>query len=53
LVIAQFEMPLEQVLENVSAKISDVRAAVNRRTAGVHFHRATRRIDRLKFFERA
>ena len=46
-------MPLEQILENVGAKISDVRAAVDRRPAGVHLHRATGRIERPELFELA
>ena len=50
---AQLEMPLEQIFENVSAEISDVRVAVDRRSAGVHLHFASRRIERMKFLERA
>ena len=50
---ALFEMPLEQILENVGAKISDVRVAVNRRPAGVHLDRASRRIERLEFLDLA
>ena len=44
-------MPLQQIFEDVGAKISDVRVVVDRRTARVHLHVATRRIERPKFFE--
>ncbi len=35
---ARFEMPLQQVLEDVGAEIADVRVIINRRPAGVHLH---------------
>ena len=52
LVTAQLEMSLQQIFENVGAKISDVREAVDRRPAGVHFHRVRSPIERPKLFER-
>ena len=52
-VTARFEMPLEQIFEDVGAKISDVRVAVNRRPAGVHLHRATVRIERPELLDLA
>ena len=33
---ARFEMPLQQILENIRPKISNVRLAINGRPAGVH-----------------
>ena len=51
LVTAQFEMALKQIFEDIGAKISNVRAAVNRRSAGVHTDLARTRIARLEFFD--
>ena len=48
---ARFQMPLEQILENVSAKISDVRVVIDRRSAGVHPHEFPRRIERRELFQ--
>jgi hypothetical protein len=47
-------MALQQVLKKIRPEISDVRVAVNRRTARVDFHLTTFWIERLKFlkFER-
>ena len=50
---AHFEVPLQQIFENVGAKISDVSAAVNRRPAGVDVDLAILRVARLKFFDLA
>ena len=50
-VTAHFEMSLEQILENIGAKISDVRVAVNGWPAGVHLHRATIRIERTELLD--
>src|ERR1043166_4634675 len=52
-VTAQFEMTLQEVFEDVSAKVANVRAAVNRRPAGVDVDLAVLYIARLKFFELA
>ena len=48
-------MTLQQILENVSAEISDVRAAVDGRPAGVDVDLRTSRPDRAadEFFELA
>src|SRR5205809_7369311 len=48
---ARFEVPLQQIFKNVSAKISDVRVAVNRRSAGVHGD--VRRVARSELLQRA
>jgi hypothetical protein len=48
---ARFEMALEQVFEDVSAKISDVRAAVNRRPTGVNVDLVRSGIARSELFE--
>ena len=50
-ITARLEMPLEQIFENIGAKISDVRAAVNSRPAGVHLHRTTIRIERTELLD--
>src|SRR5438132_1363895 len=47
---ARLEMALKQIFENVGAKISDVGAAVNRRSAGVDVDLAILRVAQLKFF---
>jgi hypothetical protein len=52
-VTSPFEMALEQVLENVRPKISDVGAAINGRTARVHAHPRGGGIARGKFLELA
>ena len=52
-VTARFEMPLQQVFENIGAKIPDVRVAVNGWPAGVHLHRATIRIERMELLDLA
>ena len=52
-VTARFEMPLQQIFENIGAKIPDVRVAVNGRPAGVHLHRATVRIERTELLDLA
>jgi len=44
---------LKQIFEDVSAKISDVCAAVNGRSTGVHADCARCRIARLEFFDLA
>ena len=48
---AHFEVPLQQIFENVGAKISNVRVAINRRSAGVH--RDIRRVTRGELLQRA
>ena len=53
LVTAQLEMSLEQIFEDVSPEISDVRAAVNGRSASVDADLAPCRIARLKVFQLA
>src|SRR4029077_19837458 len=47
------EVPLQGVFENVSAKIPDMRAAVNGWSAGVHADRSQGLIAGLKFFDLA
>ena len=51
LVTAGLEMSLQQIFEDVGAKISDVRVTVNRRSAGVHLYRG--RFQRREFFDLA
>src|SRR5205814_3343649 len=51
--VPQFEMALQEILEKVSAEISDVRVAVNGGSAGVNLHLASRRIERMKFLQLA
>jgi len=51
LVTTQLEMTLEQIFEDVSAKISDVRAAVNRWAASVDVDVVRCRIPRPEFLE--
>jgi hypothetical protein len=46
-------MPLQQIFENIGAKIPDVRMAVNGWPAGVHLHRATIRIERMELLDLA
>jgi hypothetical protein len=53
LVTAQLEMPLKQIFEDISPKVSDVGAAVNGRPTSVDLDRALRRIMRLEFFDLA
>ena len=53
LVTAQFQVALKQIFEDVSAKISDVCAAVNGRSAGIDADCARCRIARLEFFDLA
>src|SRR5207244_12706007 len=50
---ARFEMALEQIFEKISAKITDMRAAVHGRSACVCLHHAPRRIERAKFLQLA
>jgi hypothetical protein len=49
LVAAQFQVPLKQIFEDVSAEISNVRPAVNGRPARVHPDWTRRRIAWLEF----
>jgi hypothetical protein len=49
LIAAQFQVPLKQIFEDVSAEISNVRPAVNSRTARVHSDWTRRRIAWLEF----
>ena len=51
LIAAQFEMSLQQVLEDISAEVSDVRATVNSRSACVDADLAGSWIARLELFE--
>ena len=44
-------MTLEQIFEDIRAKISDVRVAVNRRSAGIHLYVAPGRIERAEFLD--
>ena len=53
LVTAQFEMLLEQILEDIRAKVADMRAAVDRWPASVDVDLASGRIARLELFELA
>ena len=53
LVASQLEMSLEQILEDISSKISNVRAAVDGWSACVDADLAFRWIARLKFFDLA
>ena len=53
LVAAQLEMPLEQIFKDVGAKISDMRPAINGRSASVDFDRARGGVSRLEFFDLA
>src|SRR5205809_4929862 len=46
-------MSLKQIFKQISAKISDVGVAIDRRPARVHLHLAARWIEWPKFFERA
>ena len=48
LVAAQFQVPLEQIFEDVSAEISNVRPAIDGRTARVHSDWTRRRIAWLE-----
>jgi hypothetical protein len=50
---ARLEVPLEQVLEDVSAEVADVRVIIDRGSAGVHRHAFPRGIERDEFLERA
>ena len=50
---ARFQVTLQQVFKDVGAKISDVREAVNGRSAGVEFYRAPARVERRELFELA
>ena len=50
LVAARLKVPLEQVLEDVSAKVSDVRVVINRGAAGVHLHPLPGGIERREIF---
>jgi hypothetical protein len=52
-VAAQLKVPLKQIFEDIRAKISNVRPAVNGRAARVHFDRTRRRIARLEFLNLA
>jgi hypothetical protein len=47
-VAAQFQVPLKQIFEDVSAEISNVRPAVNGRAARVHSDWTRRRIAWLE-----
>src|SRR4029453_4677062 len=53
LVTAQLQMTLKQIFEDVSAKISDVCAAVDSRSASVDTDRPRGRIARLELFDLA
>src|SRR5262245_66229245 len=48
-VAPQFQVPLKQIFEDVGAKISNVRPAINGRPACVHSDWTRRRISRLEF----
>jgi hypothetical protein len=48
-VTTQLKMALQQIFENVGAKISDVRAAVNRWAARIDADVVRRRIPRPEF----
>jgi hypothetical protein len=50
-VTAQFQMSLQQILKNVGAVISDVREAINRRAARVHFHLAVVLLEWTKLLD--
>src|SRR5258708_505964 len=50
-VTAQLKMTLQQIFEDVGAKISNVRAAVNGRPASVHVDLARSGVARLELFE--
>src|ERR1041385_2277541 len=49
-IAAQFEVPLEQILENIGAEISNMRPTVNRRSTRVDRDWTRGRIARLEFF---
>jgi len=51
LVAAKFQVPLKQIFEDIGAEISNVRAAVNGRSASVDADSARGWIARLEFFE--
>jgi hypothetical protein len=53
LVAAQLEVSLKQILEDIRTKISDVRAAVDRWSAGVNVDLASGWIARLEILELA
>ena len=48
---ARFEMPLQQILEDIRAKIPDVREVIDRRPAGVELHAFPRGIERAELFQ--
>ena len=52
-VAAQFQVPLKQIFEDVSAEISNVCSAVNSRAARVHSDWSRRRIAWLEFLNLA
>src|SRR5262249_22935247 len=48
-VASQFQVTLKQIFEDIGAEISNVRTAINRRSARVHSDWTGRRIARLEF----
>ena len=50
---AGFEMPLEEVLEDVGAEVADVGVVIDRRAAGVHLHALAGGIERREVLDLA
>ena len=47
---ARLEVALQEVFKNVGPKVADVSVVINRRPAGVHFHQASRWVEREEGF---